>query len=169
LPEADVVAAEGDKQAQVPAPKTAVVVIHGMGEQRPMETLRGLVQALWTCDSDITGPHDRTIYSKPDAITGSFELRRITTRNVKLENDYQKRVDFFEFYWAHLMTGNTIKGVASWLAGTPARLLGGFVVSRVCFLQERRDESRRKSNRVSVESAGNFAIRLGGFEGQALR
>jgi hypothetical protein len=91
-----------------------------MGEQRPMETLRGLVQALWTCDSDITGPHDRTIYSKPDAITGSFELRRITTRNVKLENDYQKRVDFFEFYWAHLMTGNTIKGVASWLAGTPA-------------------------------------------------
>jgi len=57
-----------------------------MGEQQPMETLRGLVNALWVCDSDITGKRDSTIYSKPDSITGSFELRRITTRNVALEN-----------------------------------------------------------------------------------
>ena len=33
--------------------KTAVVVVHGMGEQRPMETLWGLVTALWTADPDI--------------------------------------------------------------------------------------------------------------------
>ncbi len=136
------------KAAPTSAKKSAVVAIHGMGEQRPMETLRGLVEALWVRDSNITGPRDRTVYSKPDRIAGSFELRRITTRNVRLENDALKRVDFFEFYWAHLMTGNTIKGVANWLSallirapsGVPSRLMfpwvAGFFlfVVTICFL-----------------------------------
>ncbi len=98
-------------------PKTAVVVIHGMGEQRPMETLRGLVSALWSCDRDVVKEREKAVYSKPDAITGSFELRRITTRNGELEAGGHKRVDFFEFYWAHLMTGNTVASVAGWAAG----------------------------------------------------
>jgi len=98
-------------------PKTAVVVIHGMGEQKPMDTLRGLVSALWTHDPDIAGPRARAVYSKPDPITGSFELRRITTRNVPLDAGEMKRADFFEFYWAHLMTGNTASSVTRWLRG----------------------------------------------------
>ncbi|TIP96430.1 MAG: hypothetical protein E5X57_38255, partial [Mesorhizobium sp.] len=28
----------------------AVVIVHGMGEQRPMDTLRGFVQAVWSYD-----------------------------------------------------------------------------------------------------------------------
>jgi hypothetical protein len=104
-----------DEEAVSPKQKTAVIVIHGMGEQRPMETLRGLVQALWACDPSITNVRNHATYSKPDSITGNFELRRITTRNVPLEDNILKRVDFFEFYWAHLMTGNTLKGVTSWL------------------------------------------------------
>lgn len=98
-------------------PKTAVVVIHGMGEQRPMDTLRAVVDALWTYDGDITSPRTSTVYSKPDAMTGSFELRRITTRSVRLEEGKAKRADFFEFYWAHLMTGSKIAWVVSWLCG----------------------------------------------------
>lgn len=117
-------------------PKTAVVVIHGMGEQKPMDTLRGLVGALWTHDPDIAGEHAGTVYSKPDPITGSFELRRITTRNAPLEDGELKRADFFEFYWAHLMTGNTASSVTSWLCGlllrrpssVPRRLIFPWIV-----------------------------------------
>ena len=94
--------------------KTAVVVVHGMGEQRPLDTLRGFVEAVWTCDRSIVEPSESQVYYKPDSITGSFELRRITTRHAPLEGGVDKRVDFFEFYWAHLMTGNTLAGFTSW-------------------------------------------------------
>jgi hypothetical protein len=33
-------------------PKQAVVVIHGMGEQRPMDTLRGFVRTVWELVQD---------------------------------------------------------------------------------------------------------------------
>lgn len=110
--------ARDDEPAEVKAEKkTAVVVVHGMGEQRPMDTLWGLVKALWTCDPDITDARDDRVYPKPDPIIGSFELRRITTRRVSLEPGFSKRADFFEFYWAHLMTGNTIGGFTAWATG----------------------------------------------------
>ena len=50
------------------------------------------------------------VWSKPDTISESFELRRLTTgRN---RNDI--RTDFFEFYWAHLMPGTELPYVAAW-------------------------------------------------------
>jgi len=115
-------------------PKTAVVVIHGMGEQRPMETLWGFVQAAWVRDPDLVGERNDDVYSKPDSITGSFELRRITTRDSRALGDH--RVDFFEFYWAHLMTGNTATSVLDWAVGllvrgpssVPARLRSRWLV-----------------------------------------
>jgi hypothetical protein len=119
-------------------PKTAVVMIHGMGEQWPMETLRGFVQAAWTADPEMTSPgHNDQIYSKPDTITGSFELRRITTRD--WSGKAQRRVDFFEFYWAHLMQGNTAAAVIGWLrrllvrprSRVPDRLVGGWIAGLV--------------------------------------
>jgi hypothetical protein len=100
-----------------PRKKTAVVVIHGMGEQRPMDTIWGFVEAVWVRDADLTSDRTRPVYSKPDNLSRSFELRRITTRNVPLEGGVAKRVDFFEFYWAHLMTGNTVAGFTAWLFG----------------------------------------------------
>jgi len=91
-----------------PARKTAVLVVHGMGEQRPMQTLWGLVKALWVDDPDHCRGDDE-VYSKPDRLAGSHELRRITTRESKSMPD--RRVDFFELYWAHQMQGNTVAGV----------------------------------------------------------
>lgn len=97
--------------------KTAVIVIHGMGEQRPMETLWGFVSAAWTHNPD-TGPEARNdIFSQPSAIPGNFELRRVTTRYTPLEGGRDKRVDFYEFYWAHMMTGNTLGGLLAWVRG----------------------------------------------------
>jgi hypothetical protein len=125
--------------ADRPRPKTAVVVIHGMGEQWPMNTLRGFVDAAWTFDPDLSEDWSRgETYSKPERVTGNFELRRITTRywrREEAETENPRRVDFFEFYWAHLMRDNTFGSVASWIARlllrrpsrVPARLLPGWI------------------------------------------
>lgn len=93
--------------------KTAVVLIHGMGEQRPMATLWGFVEAAWRTDRTLTPAYDNAVYAKPDEINDNFDLRRVTTRY--WSDPDPKRVDFFEFYWAHLMQGNTVQGTLSWL------------------------------------------------------
>jgi hypothetical protein len=82
--------------------KQAVVVIHGMGEQKPMDTIRGFVDAvLQKQDSD------EKYYSKPNDMSESFELR-------KLQNRTDPRTDFFEYYWAHKVKGTTFNHVVSW-------------------------------------------------------
>ena len=55
-------------------PKQAIVVIHGMGEQRPMDTIKGFVRSVWTTDTIITAnrlPNPAEAWSKPDLRTGS--------------------------------------------------------------------------------------------------
>jgi hypothetical protein len=119
--------------------KTALVLIHGMAERRPMEALWAFVRAAWIGDSMLVGPRAAEVYSKPDKITGSFELRRITTRHPVGGG---ARVDFFEFYWAHLMTGTTVASVTSWAVGllfrrpasVPAPLLPFWLSGLVLFL-----------------------------------
>jgi hypothetical protein len=56
------IAAETTGTRTIP-PKQAVVIIHGIGEQRPMETLRSFVRAVWQTDpgiieSDGPGPYE---------------------------------------------------------------------------------------------------------------
>lgn len=92
--------------------KIAVVVIHGMGEQKPMQTLRGFVESVWQHDrnlfKDLKDPPDHwnwDTWSKPDQLSGSAELRRITTaraRDPDHKGEKGKRTDFFELYWADL-------------------------------------------------------------------
>lgn len=93
--------------------KQAVLLIHGIGNQRPMDTLRGFVQAVWTSDSRLHRDHAQGdgCWSKPYALSQNFELRRLTTA----ENEAGIRTDFFEFYWAHLMQGTKVTHVVNWL------------------------------------------------------
>jgi hypothetical protein len=104
--------------------KIAVVVTHGMGEQVPMETLRGFVQTAWVDNAAAQWsktPKDEKaadIWFMPDARTGSLELRRITTRwtESKTAPDAKgPRIDFFEFFWADLAEGTTVHEVSDWL------------------------------------------------------
>lgn len=95
--------------------KTAVVVIHGIGEQRPMNTISGFVQAAWVSDTNLVHPSRAEVFSKPELVTGSFELRRITTRAAS--SGKRKRVDFLEYYWAHHMKGPTIGDLLAWMSG----------------------------------------------------
>lgn len=105
--------------------KQAVVLIHGIGEQVPMETLRGFVQAVWATDNSAHNPHlpqPNAMWSKPDHMSGDFELRRLTTP----ENREGQRTDFFEFYWAHLMQGTEVAHLLAWarilLLRSPSRV-----------------------------------------------
>ncbi|MCZ4346569.1 hypothetical protein [Devosia neptuniae] len=97
-------------------PKTAVVFIHGIGEQRPLETLREFVETVYRRDPTVAsmaaGPDGLlSISVVPDDVTGSAELRRITT----LKDGPAKRTDFFEFYWADIMDGTPVDMVIGWI------------------------------------------------------
>ena len=90
----------------------AVIIIHGMGEQKPMDSLRGFVEAVWSSDEDVQNPHisGESTFSKPDYASRSFELRRLTT--VSGLNGW--RTDFFEFYWAHQMHSTSLSHLLDW-------------------------------------------------------
>lgn len=101
--------------ASEPQPKTAVILIHGMGEQRPMGSLFEFVETVWSRDSTLVEPHNGQVYSKLSGLNALLDLRRVTTRN--WSGEPPRRVDFFEYYWAHLMVGNTIRSTTSWIFG----------------------------------------------------
>lgn len=105
--------------------KVAVVVIHGMGEQRPMDTLRGFAETLWERDPTLfTGlsiPVDHAnsdTWSKPDRASGSAELRRITTARARDPNGAAGtrgiRTDFFELHWADITADSTWDDFLLW-------------------------------------------------------
>jgi hypothetical protein len=83
-----------------PKLKQAVVIIHGMGEQHPMETIREFVNHVWKQDSQLEYPH---FWNKPSTVSKSFEQRRLTTDSPKIKNSNARvcRTDFYEYYWAH--------------------------------------------------------------------
>lgn len=97
--------------------RQAVVIIHGIGEQRPMETLRAFVAgALGLVDKEEL---NKFVFSKPDRIDGTLELRRLsvsTKGNVK-ESPLEKgcETDFYELYWQHLMQDTSWLSVRGWV------------------------------------------------------
>jgi hypothetical protein len=103
-------------------PKQAIVVIHGIGEQRPMDTITEFVRAVWEADPHVCRngkPAPAETWSKPDVRTGSLELRRITTRESTPTDAFPRgvRSDFYELYWADLSAGSTFDQIRAWIAG----------------------------------------------------
>lgn len=92
---------------QTTVKRQAVIVIHGIGEQQPMDTLREFADNILDTEKDSNEP---AYYSKPDGLSQNFELRRLTTRG-----DTHPRTDFFEFYWAHLMPKAGWTGIFDWV------------------------------------------------------
>lgn len=108
-------------------PKQAVVMVHGMGEQRPMETIRSFVKTVWSDDRGLTpalhtgkrtrDPETKTeinkSWVKPDERTQSQELRLITT-----PADVKGRItDFYELYWSDVTHGTTVDRLRAWVKG----------------------------------------------------
>ena len=105
--------------------KQAIVVIHGMGEQRPMETLRQFVDTVWNDDRKLNEnePKDKT-WVTPDIGVGNTELMRIATdiHECRLrKNDDESaeaRTDFFEFYWADIFADSRLSMLTPWVRGS---------------------------------------------------
>ena len=107
--------------------KQAVVVIHGIGEQIPLQTLRSFVETVYQRDTSLNAGfgRERTLETAraevplnqtwivPDDATGTAELRRISTPR----DQNGLRTDFFEFYWADIMDGTPIEEVLGWIRG----------------------------------------------------
>src|SRR4051812_4424535 len=81
------------KEMSMARSRQAVILIHGVGEQRPMETLRSFVDS--TLDSP---PHQATpptqqkragtmpkFYSRPDFLADNLELRRLVSSGSKVD------------------------------------------------------------------------------------
>ncbi|MCA0362495.1 MAG: hypothetical protein LCH67_00485 [Bacteroidetes bacterium] len=81
--------------------KTAVVIIHGMGAQRPQETLKDFVKNI--------AEEEDTIFSNPDRIAENFETRRLTID--------KRHTDFFEYYWANLVKLPKTIEIVKWVVG----------------------------------------------------
>lgn len=91
--------------------RQAIVVIHGMGEQRPMSTLRGFVRAL-------SGENGKAFLSKPDRMSESFELRRLVAGGTRS----RPVTDFYEYYWAYRMEGTKLRHIWPWFRGILLRM-----------------------------------------------
>lgn len=99
------------KKRQPSKKKQAVVIIHGIGEQKPMDTTWGFVKSMWLGHTDIHEPHTPSkVWSKPVKGDLSTELRRITTGY----NIGKIRTDFFEFYYQHLIKNTRLSHVYQW-------------------------------------------------------
>lgn len=80
--------------------RQAVVIVHGMGEQRPGDALNGFI----TAGVPVDGSGRRTYFSRPDTVANSFEARRY----IAPATAGRPQTDFFEYHWAHLMRGNRL-------------------------------------------------------------
>lgn len=92
--------------------RQAVIIIHGMGEQRPMDTLRSFVEGIKSyLEKHDESEKNTVVRSKPDGISEIYETRRLSlsaSRNRPI-------TDFYEFYWAHNMRDNKFADISSWL------------------------------------------------------
>jgi len=123
-----------------PSPKVdikrqAVIIIHGMGEQRPMSTLRDFVERIAPSIQNSAKP---SYYSKPDSLSENHELRRLTAN----EHRFAFKTDYYELYWAHIIGHTTLRAVWAWVGrlflrfpwNVPARLLVIYVIFWICTL-----------------------------------
>jgi hypothetical protein len=90
--------------------RTAVIVVHGIGSQRALETVRGVIRAVW---SDGDSDSRKRIWTHPESTATDIDLAVMTTNTVPGTRD--RIVDFHELYWAHLMSETKSVAVLLWL------------------------------------------------------
>lgn len=90
-------------------PHQAVLVIHGIGQQMPGETVLALLKG-------ILGQQDVTSLARAssDRVSGLYDLHRWTIGAT--EDRTRPVTDFFEIYWAELMRGSTAGGTLAWVS-----------------------------------------------------
>ena len=100
--------------------RQAVVIIHGIGEQKPMSTLKGFIDTIVKYEASQnkskSEKFEKRYWSKPDNISESFELRKIVLGQLKSKSGIIERptTDFFEYYWASNMRDTTFGHIIPW-------------------------------------------------------
>src|SRR5690242_7095073 len=93
--------------------RTAVLCVHGIGSQRPLETVRGIINAVWF-DNDDHDQDKKKLWSHPEPSGVDLDLTVMTTSPIS--GKYGGRVaDFHELYWAHQMRETKAVAVLLWL------------------------------------------------------
>jgi hypothetical protein len=92
--------------------RTAVIVVHGIGSQRALETVRGVIRAVWS-DGDNASDTQKRTWTHPESTATDIDLAVMTTNTVPGTRD--RVVDFHELYWAHLMSETKAVAVLLWL------------------------------------------------------
>jgi len=93
---------------QHPIKRQAVVIIHGIGEQRPMETLRSFAEAI----PKVEQTESKGVgWSKPDGISEGFEHHRFTLPSTRT----RPVTDVYELYWAHLFEQSNPSTFLAWV------------------------------------------------------
>ncbi len=74
--------------------RTTVLVVHGIGSQRALETVRGVIRGVWL---DSENPYDkgRRIWTHPERDGADIDLSVMTTNEVPDSKD-KRSVDFHE-------------------------------------------------------------------------
>ena len=90
--------------------RTAVLVVHGMGSQRALDTVRGIVNSVWLDDE----PSSKRYWMHPEKRDNDVDLSVITTNEIPGTVDHRS-ADFHELYWAHLMSETRAVAVLLWL------------------------------------------------------
>jgi len=91
--------------------RTAVLAVHGIGNQRPMETVTGVFEALWGA-KDIGQGCDKRFWKHQERGVDDIDLMVITTSTLP---EFGRGFDFHKFYWAHLMSETRASAVLEWL------------------------------------------------------
>ena len=96
------------------SPRTAVMVVHGMGNQRPLTTVKAIAAALYRDAPDRAGDAPRQWWVKIDRQGGDIDLPVLVTAPIN-SGGSQRIVEFHECYWAPLTADAQFATVPLWL------------------------------------------------------
>lgn len=91
-------------------PRMAVVVVHGIGEQRPGKTIEGFIKP-------VLGKGAEAVTSHPFHQDDGSEMRRYRAAEDVVDGKRRAETDFYEYYWAHHAGGTTLGQVLTWIVG----------------------------------------------------
>lgn len=85
--------------------RQAVVIVHGMGEQKPLDMLNRLIDAAIPGTTKVVPGSDLPVYySRPVSESDSYEARVYLAR----ETDKYPQTELYEYHWSHMMQGNKL-------------------------------------------------------------
>ncbi|WP_157433409.1 hypothetical protein [Adhaeribacter aquaticus] len=123
------------------AENTAILVVHGIGNQNPLETLdgftRGLAETYKAAGYNLAIEHHLARKSASDSSTPWFD----NFLRLREEGTQGPHLDIYEYYWAHETEGQaTLKDLNTWLNNV-TRGARKFYKNNVVFANANEDQS----------------------------